>query len=131
MPIVEFMLHPITEGSFAGGNIWSRVPPFIVAGESHWESPIDFTRLGYVYPADKRNYYIPDTLSYMDKEACVQRALEIHKVVPYKKIEQKPDATEIEIKKGLAEIEVPLNENEIREIIGNWYDEIMTRNGEV
>lgn len=131
MPIVEFMLHPINDGNYTGGHIWSRVPPFIVAGESHWESPIDKTRLGYVHPQDKRNYYIPDSLSIMDKEACVQRALEIHNTVPYIKIVKKPDATEAEIKKGLDESTVPLDENEIRELIGTWYDDIMSRNGEV
>jgi hypothetical protein len=131
MPIVEFMLHPVTEGAFAGGAIWSKVPSFIAAGESHWESPIDKTRLGYVYPEDKRNYYIPDTLTYLDKEGCIQRALTIHATKPYIKIVKKPDATEAEIKKGLDEMEVELNENEIRELIGNWYDDIMKRYDEV
>jgi hypothetical protein len=131
MPIVEFMLHPVTDGAFAGGAIWSKVPPFIAGGASFWESPIDNSRLGYVFPEDKRNYYVPDTLTQLDKEGCIQRALTIHATRPYIKIIEKPDATEIEIKKGLGEMEVELNENEIREMIGTWYDAIMAERNEV
>ena len=130
MPIVEFMLHPVTDASYTGKEIWSRVPPFIANGASYWENMIDSTRLGYVFPADSRNYYVPDSLSTLDKEGCVQRALSIHANVPYIKITKNPDATEEEIRRGQDEMQVPLDENEIRELISNWYDAVMKEHGE-
>ena len=130
MPIVEFMLHPYNDGNYVGNEIWSRVPPFIVNGESHWISPTDQTRLGYVWPEGTRAYYVPDTLNVLNKESCILRALRIHEQVPFVRTERNPEATAADIKNGRDEITVPLNENEIREMIGNWYDSMMERFGE-
>lgn len=132
MPIVEFMLHPTTDGSYIGRDVWLAMPPFIVGGEWAWESPLNSTRLGYVLSKEARPYYVPDTLKTLDKEACIQRALKIQaENSQYTKTEKKPDATDAEIKRGEDMVSVLLNENEIREMIGNWYDEVMQRMGEV
>jgi hypothetical protein len=106
------------------------VPPFIANGASYWENVIDSTRLGYVFPADRRNYYVPDSLSTLDKEGCVQRALSIHAQIPYTKMVKKPDATDADIARGTDEVSVPLDENEIREMISDWYDAVMKEHGE-
>ena len=128
MPIVEFMLHPTTDAAYIGRDVWLTTPSFIVGGEWAWESPIDQTRLGYVLPKEVRPYYIPDTLKTLDKEACIQRALKIQaETSQYTKTEKKPDATDAEIKRGEDMVSVPLNENEIREMIGNWYDAVIQK----
>jgi len=61
----------------------TKQPQFVTNGGSFYD-PENYTYVTYI--EDNRNYYIPDTLVELTKEQVLNRALEIHSRVAYKKI---------------------------------------------
>jgi len=70
MPLVEFRKHPV-----AGGMRGSKIPDF-VRGSADYHNPADDTYVGWV--ADNRDFYLPDTIVELSREAFVTRMLAIH-----------------------------------------------------
>ena len=77
MPLVEFMMHASTDGNPNG-----RVIPGFIRGSADFHNPTDNTYVGWV--ADNRDFYLPDTITILDKASFVQRMLAIHQVTPIK-----------------------------------------------
>lgn len=105
MAVVEYMEHKT-------GHVQN--PPDFVIDRGYWQSPIDGSLMGWV--EDNPRYYVPDTLVRMTKEQVVQRQLAIHAQYPFPKnmsnLEQNPEY---------------MTEQEIREMMEAWYDDIVSR----
>ena len=113
MPVVEYMLHRIPEGKIT--------PPFIQNG-GHWWNPNDLTLVGWV--ESNPDYYIPETLVYLNREQFAQRALSMHATHPYRK--KSPDSDPERDMPGGNEI--IMTDEEVIEIANIWYDNYLLEN---
>jgi hypothetical protein len=113
VPIAEYMLHRIPEGK--------TTPPFIRNG-GHWWNPNDYTLVGWI--EENVDYYIPETIVYLSKEAFAQRALSMHQNVPFIKKDPSRDPAEPDN----AENTIPMSDEEVVELANNWYDEYLQQN---
>ena len=66
MPLIEYKLHRDPEK----GNV---VPGFV---ERHLGlRNNNLTYVGYIRPSDQRNFYVPDTVTVLDRDAFIAREL--------------------------------------------------------
>jgi len=75
MPVIEYKLHKIGKNAKA-------IPDWVEDG-GHWRNPSDSTMLGWVEAEADRDYYIPDTVTELDKSAVTTRILGIHSANPF------------------------------------------------
>lgn len=101
MVLVEYKLHKV-------GKNAKKAPDFIIDG-GYWLSPIDNTMVGLVEAEADRDYYIPDTLTVLDKAAFIARQEAIHASIPM--TSQNEDGTE-----------TTLTDSEVTGQAGTWYD---------
>lgn len=75
-------------------------PEWIIEGDMLY-NPIDKTYVGLVLHENKREYYIPDSVRYLTVQESIDRSLQIHTQIPYKKahiLEEPPyNIEEVEI----------------------------------
>lgn len=109
MAVVEYMLH-------AQGHT-KQVPDFI-GDRGHWYNPIDYTFVGWV--SDKPDFYVPDTLVRLTKDAFLARTLAIHAVTPYKK----------NVNASLPTEQIAMTVEEVTAWAGGWYDAFVLANTE-
>ena len=107
MAVIEYML--VKDGH-------KRQVPEFVGDRGHWMSPIDNTFVGWI--DDVRDYYVPDTIVTLTKEAFVTRQLAIHAHNPMTK--GVPGSV-------MGDRETMTNE-EVTAQAQAWYDEFVTKN---
>lgn len=113
MAVVEYMHHVFD------GDHRRHIPGFI-HDRGHWHNPADDTWVGWT--KTKPDYYVPDSLVTLTKEAFVQRCFVIHANNPI----MVPDPSNPGI--GMGNM-VPLaSEAEVRAHAEQWYDAFVARN---
>jgi hypothetical protein len=137
MPIVEYMLHAV-EGSPIDNYRWKKKPDFVIEGGYFQKT--DGTFLGYIFPANQRDYYVPDTLEVLTKEDVVQRAFALHAIKPYQKSVRIEDPSEqliLQVREEEVDNpnawpmeQVDMNENEVRAMAEKFYDDMMAKYNE-
>lgn len=75
MIVIEYKKHLI--------NGATQNPDWVVQGD-FFQNPEDNTFIGVVLPEEERDYYIPDSLITLSRDAVINRCLLIHKKFPYK-----------------------------------------------
>ena len=108
MAVVEYMVYK--EGS-------RRVVPSFLSDCGHWRNPADNTFIGWV--DDVRDFYVPDTLSFLTKEQFAARAVEMHHINPQEKLD--PDNPEVSVQ---------LTDQEVIDLAIFWYDDYVSRNSQ-
>jgi len=103
MPIVEYKLHKF------GKNL--VVPEFIDDG-GYWRNPADNTMVGWVLPEAEREFYVPDTLTELTREAFVARIVAMHADNPFLVEQGDPAATPVD-----------MTDAEVQTMAGTWYDD--------
>lgn len=106
MAVVEYKMHK--SGS-------AKIVPDFIAECGHWYNPVDHTFVGWVH--DTPDYYIPDTLVYLNKDQFVARVLTMHAQEP--------------LRAGNDEMAVGgelLTTEQVSALASSWYDEFVTRN---
>ena len=106
MPVVEYMFNINDSGK--------RVIPGFIGDRGHWYDPATETYIGWV--PDTRDFYVPDTLTILDKEGLVQRQLAIHAVTPMTNMSDP----------GLEE--TTMTDSEVRTTVETWYDAFVGEN---
>lgn len=101
MPVIEYKFERVE-----GGGL--RAPLFVEDG-GYWQSPIDKTLVGWTPPESEREYYVPDSIVEFTKQQFIDRQLAIHKIYPFTNND--------------TENPVPLTEEQVIEVMGNWYDD--------
>jgi len=109
MPIVEYKHHINHMGKI-------EVPGW-VKDRGYYYRDSDKTYLGWVEDSSDREYLIPDTVDHKTKAECVSRQLEIHAAVPMRHTAVDSDG-------------IILSTSEVTTQVENWYDNILTNNGE-
>lgn len=96
MQLVEYK-KILTNGSLAN-------PEWIIEGDMLYD-PEDKTYVGIVLPEADREYYIPDSVTYLTIGESIARSLNIHKLTPYKKahISGEPKLTTTEVEEFVEE----------------------------
>lgn len=93
-----------------------KVIPDFIKDRGHWYNPADHTFIGWI--SDHRDYYVPDSIVYLDKEQLVQRLLKMHATSPFAKFSEPGMELESEI----------MTELEVREQAESWYDAFVDKN---
>ena len=75
MPVIEYKLHKIGKNAKA-------IPDWVEDG-GYWKNPSDSTMLGWAEAEADRDYYIPDTVTELDKAAVTARILGMHSTNPF------------------------------------------------
>ena len=109
MAVIEYMLVK---------DAHKRQVPEFVGDRGHWMSPIDNTFIGWV--DDVRDYYVPDTIVTLTKEAFVTRQLAIHAHSPMTKPANE-DA-------GPMGERVNMTNEEVTSQAQAWYDDFVAKN---
>ncbi len=109
MAVIEYML--VKDGH-------KRQVPEFVGDRGHWMSPIDNSFVGWV--DDVRDYYVPDTIVTLTKEAFVTRQLTIHAQHPMTK-----PAVE---GAGPGGERVNMTNEEVTAQAQAWYDDFVAKN---
>ena len=109
MAVIEYMLIK---------DAHRRQVPDFVGDRGHWMSPIDNSFVGWV--DDVRDYYVPDTIVTLTKEAFVTRQLAIHAHSPMTK-----PAVE---GAGPGGERINLTNEEVTAQAQAWYDDFVTKN---
>ena len=76
MDIVEYRKHLV--------NRTVVDPEWVIKGGYFHDRDTD-TYMGFVLESSERNYYIPDTVTFMTEEEALQRVLDIHSRYPWLK----------------------------------------------
>ena len=108
MAVIEYMLYK---------DAHKRQVPDFVGDRGHWMSPIDNTFIGWV--DDVRDFYVPDTIVTLTKEALVARQLAIHAHSPMTKFvgEGSPMSETIN-----------MTNEEVTVMVEAWYDDFVAKN---
>ena len=109
MAVIEYMLVK---------DAHRRQVPEFVGDRGHWMSPIDNSFVGWV--DDVRDYYVPDTIVTLTKEAFVTRQLAIHAHSPM----TKPAAEGA----GPMGERVNMTNEEVTAQAQSWYDDFVAKN---
>jgi hypothetical protein len=109
MAVVEYMLH-------ADGP--RRQVPEFIGDRGHWYNPADHTYVGWV--SDSPDFYVPDTIVSLTKEAFVSRALSIHAANPLRKMDSPVF--------NPGEEPVFMTDAEVTTHAETWYDNFVTTN---
>ena len=104
--IVEYMLEQVGRGDA------KRAPSFIRDG-GHWFNQADFTYLGWVPNLAEREFYVPDTLTELDRANTISRGLTMHSDNPMYGMEDDPGSEPSQ-----------LTTEQVSTMIGDWYDNI-------
>lgn len=105
--IVEYMLEQVGRGDA------KRAPSFIRDG-GHWFNQEDYTYLGWVPNLAEREFYVPDSLTVMDRANTISRALTMHTANPFMNGGADPDEEMTE-----------MTDAEVTTMVGDWYDNIV------
>lgn len=108
MPVIEYM--------FQINDMGRKIVPGFVKDRGYWYNPADHTYLGWL--DEDREYYVPDTIETKTKQECIDRALAIHAVNPM---------SEPNVDDPSAD-ETTMTDEEVTTMIGDWYDNFVTRN---
>ncbi len=76
MQIVEYRKHLV--------NREVTDPEWVIKGGYFYDRDTD-TYMGFVLESSERNYYIPDTVTFMTQEEAIQRVKDIHATYPWLK----------------------------------------------
>jgi hypothetical protein len=106
MAVAEYMVYK--EGN-------RRVIPTFVSDCGHWYNPSNHTFIGWI--EDIRDYYVPETIAFLDKQAFANRFLQINALNPM----TKPDPEN-------SENTIPLTEEEVIAFANDWFDDYVARN---
>jgi len=116
MPIVEYKHHINHLGKI-------EVPGW-VKDRGYWHRDSDHTYLGWVEDSSVREYLIPDTVDHKTKAECVTRQLAIHAANPMRW--DSDGSGEI----AIGDDGLIMTTEQVTRQIENWYDNILTNNGE-
>lgn len=105
MAVAEYMFQ------LQGGK---KVIPDFVEDRGHWYNSADHTFVGWI--PDDRDFYVPDSIVYLEKEDLVQRLLGMHEVSSFKKSAEPGSEDE------------DMTEAEVREQAETWYDAFVAKN---
>lgn len=108
MAVAEYMLTN-NEGDHR------RFVPGFIGDRGHWYNPVDHTFIGWI--SDNRDFYVPDTIVYLDKAAFVARILGMHAANPMRKMSPNP-AVQGDI----------MTEAEVTTMAEEWYDAFVEKN---
>lgn len=107
--IVEYMLEQVGRGDA------KRAPSFIRDG-GHWFNQADYTYLGWIPNLAEREFYIPDSLTVMDRANAISRALTMHSANPFMNGGADPEAEMTE-----------MTNDEVTTMVGDWWDAIVSQ----
>lgn len=107
--IVEYMLEQVGRGDA------KRAPSFIRDG-GHWFNQADYTYLGWVPNLAEREFYVPDSLTVMDRANTISRALTMHTANPFMSGGADPDSEMTE-----------MTDAEVTTMVGDWWDNIVSQ----
>jgi hypothetical protein len=110
MAVAEYML------TNDEGNQRRFVPGFI-GDRGHWYNPVDHTFVGWI--SENRDFYVPDTIVYLDKAAFVARTLAMHAANPMRKPGENP---------GMMEQGDVMTEAEVTTMAEQWFDAFVEKN---
>lgn len=105
--IVEYMLEQVGRGDA------KRAPSWIRDGGHHF-NPADYTYLGWVPNLAEREYYVPDSVTTIDRAAAISRALTMHGNSPMQKEDPDNEGSFIS-----------MTNDEVSTSIGSWWDAIV------
>jgi len=111
MAVVEYMLHVYD------GDHRRHIPGFI-HDRGHWYNPNDHTWVGWT--RTKADFYVPDTLLVLTKQALADRCWAIHQVAPISVMDPANPGPENRI--------TLQTEAEVRAHAEQWYDDFVARN---
>lgn len=102
MAIIEYKLHRV-------GRKALRAPEWVEDG-GYWPNPTDHTLVGWVLDEADREYYIPDTVTYLTRESFIARIRTIHEAESYYKGEPTENNQEV------------MTLEEVETWAGDWFD---------
>lgn len=107
MPVVEYKLHKLD----ARSN--SMTVPIWIDDGGYWKHPTDHTMVGWVLPESEREWYLPDTLTELNRADFITRMKAIHAIEPmYTEVEYTDPPTEPRV----------MTEAEVETLAGDWFD---------
>lgn len=115
MAVVEYMHHVFD------GDHRRHIPGFI-HDRGHWYNPADETWVGWT--KTKPDYYVPESLTTLTKEAFVQRCFVIHATNPI----MVPNPNGQGPGMGPGSMIALASEAEVRAHAEQWYDAFVARN---
>jgi hypothetical protein len=101
MPLVEFMMHAKRNGG--------HETPSFIRGSADYYNPNDNTYVGWV--SDQRDFYLPETITILDRDTFCTRYLEVHGNRPFTKL--------------VDDEEVEMTKEEVMASAGSEYDRIV------
>ena len=107
MAVAEYMFVVNQHGKL-------EIPGFI-GDRGHWYNPADRTYVGWI--PEVREYYVPDTMVYLDKTALVARVMGMHATHPMSTMEADP-----------TQEAVAMTDAEVTTMAETWYDNFVTAN---
>lgn len=105
--IVEYMLEQVGRGDA------KRAPSWVRDGGHHF-NPADYTYLGWVPNLAEREYYVPDSVTAVDRAAAISRALTMHGNSPSQKEDPDNEGSFID-----------MTNDEVTAATGSWWDAIV------
>lgn len=108
---------PIAEYKHLINSYGKIIVPGWVKDRGYHYRDSDKTYLGWVEDISTREYLIPDDVLHLDKAGCVTRALAMHAAVPMRHVSPDSDG-------------IVMTDAEVTTTIENWYDNILSNNGE-
>lgn len=107
MAVAEYMFVVNQHGKL-------EIPGFI-GDRGHWYNPVDRTYVGWI--PEVREYYVPDTMVYLDKAALVARVMGMHAANPMSTMAADP-----------TQEAVAMTDAEVTAMAETWYDNFVTAN---